>query len=193
MIPPAASHGTTSASVSSSLPAKSGRKTSGPSAAPKSAPKRTYEIPRARRSGGYMSAAAARARRIVPCAIADEREAGDDDGGRIELAAEGGRQAPRDTGEAAAGEHRDPAEPVHQPSGGKRGERSRREEDRRPEAEDSLDPGDEDERHRRHGDRELHHPGERGQRRREQDRVAPDREVGHAPSLDEVRRHECLA
>ena len=69
MIPAAAIHGTTSASVSSSFPAKSGRKTSGPSAAPKSAPKRTYEIPRARRSGGYMSAAAARASRIVPCAI----------------------------------------------------------------------------------------------------------------------------
>ena len=69
MIPAAATHGSTSASRSSSFPAKSGRKTSGPSAAPKSAPKRTYEIPRARRSGGYMSAAAARASRIVPCAI----------------------------------------------------------------------------------------------------------------------------
>ena len=69
MIPPAASQGTTRAWVSSSLPAKSGRKTSGPSAAPKSAPKRTYEMPRARRSGGYMSAAAARASRIVPWAM----------------------------------------------------------------------------------------------------------------------------
>ena len=69
MIPAAAIQGSTSASVSSSFPAKSGRKTSGPSAAPKSAPKRTYEIPRARRAGGYMSAAAARASRIVPCEI----------------------------------------------------------------------------------------------------------------------------
>ena len=69
MIAPPTSHGTTRASASRSFPAKSGRKTSGPSAAPKSEPESTYEIPRARRSGGYMSAPAARARRIVPEAI----------------------------------------------------------------------------------------------------------------------------
>ena len=62
----AANQGTTSVSSSRSLPAKSGRKTSGPSAAPKSAPKSTYEIARARRSGGYMSAAAVRASRTAP-------------------------------------------------------------------------------------------------------------------------------
>ena len=179
--------------MSSSLPAKSGRKTSGPSAAPKSAPKRTIRDPARAALRRIHVGGGGAGEEDRPLRDADEREAGDDDSGRIELAAERGRQAPRDTGEAAAGEHRDPAEPVHQPSGGKRGERARHEEDRRPEAEDALDPGDEDERHRRHGDRELHHPGERRQRRREQDRVAPDREVGHAPSLDEVRRHECLA
>ena len=68
MIPAAASQGTTSASASSSLPANNGLKTVGPRIAPKTAPKRTSEIPRARRSGGYMSPAAVRASRAIPCA-----------------------------------------------------------------------------------------------------------------------------
>ena len=67
MITPATSHGTTSESASTScLSPNSGRKMSGPSAAPNTAPKRTSEMPRARRSAGYMSAAAARERSTVP-------------------------------------------------------------------------------------------------------------------------------
>ena len=67
MISPATSHGTTSDPASTRCsPANSGRKTSGPNAAPTTAPKSTSEMPRARRSGGYMSAAAARARMTVP-------------------------------------------------------------------------------------------------------------------------------
>jgi len=59
-IPPAASHGTVSAPASTSLPANIGLKTVGPRIAPKTEPKSTYEIPRARRAGGYMSPAAVR-------------------------------------------------------------------------------------------------------------------------------------
>ena len=62
----AANQGMTSVSSSKSLPAKSGRKTSGPRAAPNSAPKRTYEIARAFLSSGYMSAAAVRASSTAP-------------------------------------------------------------------------------------------------------------------------------
>ena len=62
----AASHGTTSVSSSRSFPANSGRNTSGPSAAPNSAPKRTYEIARALRDSGYMSATAVRASSTAP-------------------------------------------------------------------------------------------------------------------------------
>ena len=58
--PAATSQGTVSVSAETSLPAKSGPKTTGPSIAPKTAPNRTYEMPRARRSGGYMSPAAVR-------------------------------------------------------------------------------------------------------------------------------------
>ena len=50
------------------MPAKSGLNTNGPSAAPATAPKRTSEICLGRRSGGTMSAAAARASSTVPFA-----------------------------------------------------------------------------------------------------------------------------
>ena len=144
-------------------------------------------MPRARRSGGYMSAAAVRARAGSSPARPDEREPGDHERRGVDLAAERGRQAAADPGEAAAGEHRDPAEAVHQAPGRKRGERAGGEEDRRPEAEDPLDAGDEHERHRADRDRELDHAGERRQRRREQDRVAADRELLHGTSLREHR------
>ena len=118
MIPPAASHGSTSASVSSSLPAKSGRKTSGPSTAPKRAPKRTYEIPRARRSGGYMSAAAARASRIVPCATPTSAKPATTSAAESSSQPSAVVRQPAMPGEAAAGEHRHAAVAVHQPAGG---------------------------------------------------------------------------
>src|SRR4051794_37555572 len=68
MNPPAASQSTASASPSRSRPASSGLNTRGPRIAPKTAPKRTSAIPCARRSGGYMSPAAARASSAVPLA-----------------------------------------------------------------------------------------------------------------------------
>src|SRR5439155_79734 len=64
--PPAASYGTVSASAFTSFPAKSGPKTVGPRIAPKTEPNNTYEIPRARRAGGYMSPAAVRMRSEIP-------------------------------------------------------------------------------------------------------------------------------
>src|ERR671932_452689 len=57
LIAPAASHGTVSASAATSRPANRGPNTAGPRIAPNTDPKSTYEIPRARRSGGYMSPA----------------------------------------------------------------------------------------------------------------------------------------
>ena len=54
-------HGAASACAAAERCAKSGPKTSGPQIAPETAPKRTNDMPRARRSGGNISAAAARA------------------------------------------------------------------------------------------------------------------------------------
>src|SRR3954471_18965951 len=59
------SHGAASACASVERFAKTGPKTSGPQIAPLTAPKRTNDIPRARRSGGNISAAAARESRIT--------------------------------------------------------------------------------------------------------------------------------
>ena len=166
MKPPAASHGTTSSCASRCCPAKSGLNTNGPSTAPATAPKRTSEICRGRRSGGTMSAAAARASRTVPFDDADEREAEDDERRRVPEAAERGDRGADDAGQAPDGKHGDAAVTVHQPAGRERGERGRGEEDRRPEAEDALDPGDDDERGRRNRDDELDRPGEADQRPR---------------------------
>src|SRR4051812_20507200 len=68
LIPPAASHGTVSADASRWRPANSGPKAAGPRIAPKTDPNSTYEIPRARRSGGYMSPAAVRISSATPLA-----------------------------------------------------------------------------------------------------------------------------
>ena len=65
---PAASHGTTRSCGVSARPANIGPKTSGPQIAPETTPKRTIDMPRARRSGGNISAAAARERRTIDCA-----------------------------------------------------------------------------------------------------------------------------
>ena len=67
-MPAAASHGTVSAAASSSRSENSGPNTAGPRIAPNTAPKSTYEIPRARRSGGYMSPAAVRISSATPFA-----------------------------------------------------------------------------------------------------------------------------
>ena len=106
MMPAAASQGTTSASASRSFPAKSGLKTTGRGRPRRPRRRARTRSPRARRSGGYMSAAAARASRTVPLAIADDREADDHESARVRQAAEAGDARPdarrsgtrRDTG-----------------------------------------------------------------------------------------------
>src|SRR3954451_8375203 len=62
LIAAAASHGIVRLSALTSLPAKSGLKTVGPRIAPKTDPNSTYEMPRARRNGRYISPAAVRTR-----------------------------------------------------------------------------------------------------------------------------------
>src|SRR5438309_2042288 len=59
------SHGPTRPWAEISRCAKSGPKTSGPQTAPDTAPKSTSDMPRARRSGGNISAAAARERSTI--------------------------------------------------------------------------------------------------------------------------------
>ena len=117
----------------------------------------------------------------------DEREPEDHERGGVERAAERGGQTAGDPGQAAAGEDRHAAVPVHRAAGGERGQRAGGEEDGRAEPEDPLDAGDEHERHRPDGDGELDHPGERRQRRGEQDRVAANREALHRPTLSQQR------
>ena len=185
MIPPAASQGMTRASVSSSLPANSGRKTSGPSAAPKSAPKSTSDIPRARRAGGNMSAAAVRASSTVPCATPTSAKP------VTTIVADSTSQPSAVTTQPTMPATQPPARTGIRPTwsislpAGKRGQRRGDEEDRRPEAQDPLDARDEDERDGRDGDRQLHHAGEARQGGCQQDDVPADRELVHEPSLDD--------
>ena len=131
-----------------------------------------------------MSAAAARASRIVPCETPTSAKPATTSDGGLELAAERGRQAAGDPRDAAAGEHRDPPEPVHQPSG-REAPRARPAVRKIagpspripsiPVTRTSVTVAD--------GDRELHHPGQARQRRREQHGVAADREALHRASL----------
>ena len=69
MNPLAATHSVLSASLSRSRPASSGLNTAGPRIAPNTEPKSTSAMPRARRSGGYMSPAAVRASSPVAVAV----------------------------------------------------------------------------------------------------------------------------
>ena len=74
--------------------------------APKTAPKSTYEMPRARRSGGYMSPP--RCPREVDDAVAcaDAEKSYDHHGRRVEVNAKTGEQVACDAGHEAGGKHR---------------------------------------------------------------------------------------
>src|SRR5205823_7734934 len=65
---PAASQGVTSSCGVRSRPENIGPKTSGPHTAPETTPKSTIDMPRARRSGGNISADAARDSSTIDCA-----------------------------------------------------------------------------------------------------------------------------
>ena len=82
MKPEPASQSGASASPSSSRPARSGLNTAGPRIAPKTAPNSTSAMPCARRSGGYMSPAAVRARRAIPLAKPTHRKPSSTNGAR---------------------------------------------------------------------------------------------------------------
>ena len=170
MIPPAASHGTTRASVSSSFPAKSGRKTSGPSAAPKSAEEDEGDPARAARRREHVCGRGA-GEQHGSLRAADQREPDHHERGGLDLRS---RRRCHGRGSRSRSRPRAPGRgrPVHQPSRRERSERSGCEEDRRAEAQDPLDTGDEHERHRRDSDRQLNHPREARQRGREEDHVA---------------------
>ncbi len=170
----AASHGTTSVSSSRSFPANSGRNTSGPSAAPNSAPKRTYEIARALRDSGYMSATAVRARSTAPFIPPTPRKPRTTSGAESATQPSAVSTQPTAADDEPSRDDGNAPVAVHETAGGQRGERARGQEDRRPEAEDGLDPGDEDERDRGDGGGELQHAGEGDEAEREQDGVAPD-------------------
>ena len=135
MKPPAASHSVDSASPSSSRPASSGLKTAGPRIAPKTEPNSTSAIPRARRSGGYMSPAAVRASSAVELAAPTMTRPPRMAGAQSLALPSAARQQPGEPDREARRQHRHAAEAVHEQPCGERGERARREHDRRPEPE----------------------------------------------------------
>ena len=137
-------------------------------------------MPRARRSGGYMSAAAARERMTVPEDAPTRARPRTTSGvesqwqprATVDVATIPVTKPPRD--------HLHTTEAIHRAARRKRGQRGRAEEDRRPQADDALDAGDEHERRRPDGDGHLQHPAGGGEPRGEEDAVPPDGEVGEA-------------
>ena len=162
----AANHGMTSVSSSRSLPGEQRTEDERARARRRRAHRRGRTRSRApSRSGGYMSAAAVRASSTAPFIAPTPRKPRITSGALSSDAAERRQHAADRADDEAARDHGNAPEPVHQPSGRQRRERPGGEEDRRAEAEDRLDPGDEDERDRRHGDRELEHAGEQSRGR----------------------------
>ena len=183
MKPLAASHSVPSASPSSSRPASSGLKTAGPRIAPKTEPNRTSAIPRARRSGGYMSPAAVRASSAQALAAPTSTSPASTTTAPAVGAAERRQQAARDPGAEARRQHRHAAEAVHQQADRQRDERAGGEHDRGAEPEQPLDVQDAHERQRRDRGAELQRRRVHRQRGRQQRRVAADRQAGHGASL----------
>ena len=186
-IPAAANQGMTSVSSSRSLPAKSGRKTSGPSAAPKSAPKRTYEMARARFSGGVHVRRGRTREQDAAVHRPHPDEARDHQKGVVRQAAERREGAAERSHSEATGDDRRAPKPIHQPPRGERRSSTRRQEDRGPQAEDRLDPGHEHERDRRDRDRELQDPGQDDETGREEERVTPDGIRRHCRAIQSAR------
>ena len=156
--------------ASSSLPAKSGPKTSGPRIAPETAPKRTKEIAAGAALGReHLGRGGAREQDRPAARRRRARSPTKTSGRESSRAAERGDAGTRAMPEARS-RRGSPASARRGPSRARpaRGERARDEEDRRPEAEDPLDPGDEHERDRGERDRELDHPGEADELGREQ-------------------------
>ncbi len=133
---------------------------------------------RARRlAGGYMSPAAVRISSAVPLAAPVSANPRITSGADPRFVASAVSEQPRGREQIAAGDDRPAPDPVHQPPGGHRREPGGDEEDRGPEPEQPLDPGDEHERERRHRGDELQHARVHRHRDGEQQRVAADRDV----------------
>ena len=133
MIPAAAIHGTTRASVSSSLPAKSGRRRAGPVRRRKGR-RRGRRRSRARRAGGTCRPPRPGRAGSFPAPPTSANPAPRAPPTRPRSRAPSPHT--RGSRRAAAREHRDSADTVHQPSRRECSERSGGEEDRRPEAQD---------------------------------------------------------
>ena len=108
-----------------------GPKTSGPQIAPETTPKSTIDMPRARRSGGNISAAAARESRTIDCAAPHRPSPRNDERRRIDRAAAGGDDRADHPEHEAGADHGHPPDPVGETARpGRR--RARRRSGRRP-------------------------------------------------------------
>ncbi len=129
---------------------------------------------RALRDSGYMSATAVRAEEHGAVHSSDTEEAEDDERRRVGDTSECGQHAAHRADDKPSGDHGNAPVPVHETAGRQCGERAGGQEDRGPEAEDGLDPGDEDERDRGDGGSELQHTGKRHETQRQEHGVAAD-------------------
>ena len=163
-----------------SRPANIGPKISGPKIAPETAPKSTNDMPRARRSGGNISAAAARESSTIACAAPQNASPRKTSSPELDQQPSETITGPTIPKHEARADHRHAPDPVGDAPGRADGQRSRDQEDRRPEPEDPLEAGDGDERHRAERDRELDHPREADEPGREHDRVALHRASSRA-------------
>ena len=166
--------GAASACAAAERCAKSGPKTSGPQIAPETAPKRTNDMPRARRSGGNISAAAARDSCTTapePPTIARPRQTRNADDAEQPAAMTAQPIAPPTNAPRMTGIR--PTRSISRPAG-PTASAPASEEDRRPEAEDPLDAGDGDERDGAERGRELERAGVRDEAAGEEERVPAD-------------------
>ena len=160
-------------------PENIGPNTSGPQIAPETTAKSTIDMPRARRSGGNISAAAARESSTIACAAPHSPRPRKTSTPWRQLQPAAVTSGPDDPEREARADDGHPADAVGQPTRRPDGERAGDEEHGRAEAEDAVHPGDGDDRHRPERDGELDHPRQEDEPEREQQRVPPD--VRHVP------------
>ena len=134
-------------------------------------------MPRARRSGGNISAAAARESITIACAAPQKPSPRKTSSPELDQQPSAMIAGPRGAEGEAGADHGHPPDPVGDAPGRSDRERAGDQEHGRPEPEDPLEPGDRDERHRPERDRELHHPGQADEPCGEHDRVAAGRGV----------------
>ena len=134
---------------------RAARRASGPRTAPKTEPKRTNEMPRARRSGGYMSPAAVLIRSVTAPAIPANAKPVIEREPRAPVGADGSEAVADRAEEETDDDHRDAAEAVHGAPGWEGGQSRGGQEDRRACTEQRPESGHEDERQGQHRGAEL--------------------------------------